>query len=98
MSQVLPMFKGFRDINRDARSLGTPWLTEHAVTFFRAMTSLEGLGKIGSVDVSSMLTPLLGTWSCSELPVTQISGGAAVYLLNSRDFNPQILAPKVLLF
>lgn len=98
MSQVLPIFKAFCDINQDARLLETPWLRAPAVTFFRAITSLEGLGKIGSVDASSMLTSLLDTWSCSELPVTQISGGAAVYLLNSRDFHPQILAQKVLLF
>lgn len=55
MSQVLPIFKGFCDINRDAHLLGTPWLTAHTVIFFRAITSLEGLGKIGSVDASSLL-------------------------------------------
>lgn len=59
MSQVLPIFKGFCDINPDAHLLGTPWLRARAVTFFRAITSIEGLGKIGSVDASSMLMSLL---------------------------------------
>lgn len=95
MSQVLPIFKGFCDFNRDAHLLRTPWLIAHTMTFFRVITSLEGLGKINSVDASSMLMSLLGTWSCSEFPVTQKS---AVYLFNSWYFHPQILAQKVLLF